>query len=258
MLPSIPEVLKGIDNAPARLYAMGDTTLLEHPKIAIIGSRRPFAYTKEQTFALASAVSAAGGVVVSGGAMGVDAIAHRGAGERTIAVMANSLDIVYPKVNRPLIEAIYTRSLALSEHEKAHEARRYDFILRNRIVVGLSQVVVVTQADLQSGSMSSARMAVTMGKPLFVLSHRLGESEGTQSLLAQGVARPIVSIEAFLKDAGLEVKREEQEDEVLHYLAKYPDYHSAVVRFGNRIFEYELEGKITVANGQIRIMEGLR
>ncbi len=252
LLRPVPKVLESVENPPKQLFAVGNEALLNEPLVAIVGTRRPNAYTKEKTHALAAAIAQAGGVVVSGGAMGVDALAHKGAGGRTIAVMANSLDIIYPKVNRPLIEEIYARGLALSEHETAHEARSYDFILRNRIVVGLAQAVVVAEADLKSGSMSSAQFAIKTGKPLYVLPHRMGESEGTQELLASGAARPITSIEGFVRSLGLRAASKDA-DEFLAHVARHPDYHAALARFGDRVFEYELNGLIDVVNGQIRL-----
>ncbi|HHD74938.1 MAG TPA: DNA-processing protein DprA, partial [Nitratifractor sp.] len=86
--------------APEAIYAIGNETLLERVKVSIVGTRKPLAYTKDYTYKIAKALAKRGVVVVSGAAMGVDAIAHQGAGvENTIAVMANGLDIRYPAVN---------------------------------------------------------------------------------------------------------------------------------------------------------------
>ncbi len=252
-LGKIPAELRSIANAPERLYYTGRRELLEGRKIALIGTRRPSAYTKGMTYRLAKALADAGGVVVSGAAMGVDAIAHRGAGEQTIAVMGNSLDIIYPKINKALIEAIYNDALALSEYEAGYEARPYSFVLRNRIVVGLSEAVVITEADLKSGSMTSARLAGEMGRPIYVLPHRIGESEGTNTLLRQGAARPIYDIDAFVRDLGL-TPAKGPDDAMLAYLRENPGYHEAVARFGERVDEYELDGKIVVKNNTITVV----
>jgi DNA processing protein len=249
----VPASLRGIKNPPQTLYAIGRPELLDARKIAIIGTRRPQAYTKEWTYKLASAVAAAGGVVVSGAAMGVDAIAHQGAGERTIAVMGNGLDILYPKVNQKLIREIYARGLALSEYEAGYEARPYSFVLRNRIVVGLSEAVVITQADLESGSMTSARLALEMGKPLYVLPHRLGESDGTNRLLAEGKAKAIHDPGVFLEAVGF-APTAQAGDPVLEYLRANPDYHAALEAFGGTLYEYELEGKIAVKNNRVTVL----
>ena len=253
LLDSLPPELASINNPPKSLFAVGREALLGERKIAVIGTRRPSAYTKTHTYRLAQAIAKAGGVVVSGAAMGVDAIAHQGAGERTIAVMGNSLDIFYPKINKTLIQTIYNNSLALSEYETGYEARPYSFVLRNRIVVGLSEAVVITQADMNSGSMTSAKLAMEMGKPIYVLPHRLGESEGTNRLLCEGLATAVYDIDAFMETLGFESKADEK-DEILAYLRQNPGYNAAVEKFGERIYEYELDGRILVRNNLITVV----
>jgi len=252
-LSSIPSELAAIKTPPQELYFVGDTALLEGRKIAVIGTRRPMAYTKEMTYRIASALTAGGGVVVSGAAMGVDALAHKGAGRRTIAVMGNSLDIIYPKINKTLIHTIYEKSLALSEYAPGYEARPYSFVQRNRIVVGLAEAVVITQADLASGSMTSARIAHEQGKPIYVLPHRSGESEGTNLLLKEGHAKAIYDPEAFVAELGFS-RKAESGDDVLVYVKQNPDYAQAVARYGQTIYEYELEGKIMVKNNRITVL----
>lgn len=253
LLETIPAELGSIANPPRQLFYTGDRSLLEGRKIALIGTRRPSGYTKGVTYQLAKSLALAGGVVVSGAAMGVDAIAHRGAGNRTIAVMGNGLDIIYPRINKALIETIYNEALALSEYAPGYEARPYSFVQRNRIVVGLSEAVVITQADLKSGSMTSAGLAREMGKPIYVLPHRLGESEGTNSLLREGAAQAIHDIDEFVRSLGLS-NGQQDGDEILAYLAKHPDYPEAVARFGEKIDEYELEGRIVIQNNRITVV----
>ncbi len=108
--------LESMKNYPKELYFLGNRELLERPKLSIVGSRRPLSYTKQFTHKLAKALASRGVVIVSGVAMGVDAIAHKGAGaENSIAVMANGLDIRYPAVNRTLILEIEQKGLALSQ-----------------------------------------------------------------------------------------------------------------------------------------------
>jgi DNA processing protein len=100
---SLPE-LASMKKTPERIYCNGDTSLLARPKVSIVGTRRPSAYTRQMTYELAKALSKRGVCIVSGAAMGVDAIAHQGAGaDNTIAVMATGIDIRYPAVNRDLI-----------------------------------------------------------------------------------------------------------------------------------------------------------
>jgi len=252
-LDIIPAALQNIKNPPKTLYYIGNNELLKRKKIAIIGSRKPISYTKEITFKIARYISEVSGVVVSGAAMGTDAIAHKGAGNNTIAVMGNSLDIIYPKVNRVLIDHIYDNSLALSEYKPVYEAKPYSFVLRNRIVVGLSDAVVITQADLNSGSMRSAEIALEQKKKIYVLPHRYGDSEGTNQLVKEKKAEVIYDIDEFINKLGFKTE-ESKSDEILDYLKQYPDYNDAVQRYSEKIFEYELEGKIVVENGRIRVI----
>ncbi len=99
--------LEKMKKYPSSLFYKGSLTLLERPKVFIVGTRKPSAYTRQFTDMLAKALAKRGVCVVSGAAMGVDAIAHTGAGEgNTIAVVTNGVDIRYPAINKNLIEAI--------------------------------------------------------------------------------------------------------------------------------------------------------
>jgi DNA processing protein len=179
----LPAEFSCLHEPPQRLFYRGDLSLLDHPKVSIVGTRKPYAYTRQYVNALSNALAKRGVSVVSGLAMGVDALAHEGAFPHTIGVLANGLDIIYPKVNKKLIEKMYANSLILSEHVDGEEARSYSFVHRNRLVVALGEVLVVAQADAYSGSMRSVEFALEMGKKIYVLPHRLGESEGTMGLL---------------------------------------------------------------------------
>ncbi len=115
---------------PKRVFYRGNKEILKRRKVSIVGTRRPTNYTKEFTFKLAKELSKRGFAVVSGSAMGVDAIAHRGAGaDNTIAVMGNGLDIKYPAVNRELIGEIEDRGLTLSLFEDGFRARNWSIVL---------------------------------------------------------------------------------------------------------------------------------
>ena len=253
ILNNVPNSLKNIPNPPKKLYYRGDLDLLNNFKIAIVGSRKPSSYTKNMVYNLSNEIAKRGGVIVSGGAMGVDAIAHNGAGDRTIAVMGNSLDIIYPKVNKELINNIYKKSLGLSEYIETTKARPYHFVQRNRLVTGLSHIVIIAQADKKSGSMRSAEFAIKQGKALYVFPHHIGESEGTNELLAKGLADPILNINNFLNDIGLEQQNSE-EDPLLEFCKNTPSLEVAFNMFKDKIYEYELDGKIEIINGNVRCL----
>ncbi|RUM69605.1 MAG: DNA-processing protein DprA, partial [Sulfurovum sp.] len=115
--------LETMKKYPKSLFFKGNLALLKHPKVSIVGSRRVSQYTKEFTYRLANALASRGVCVVSGAAMGVDAVAHEGAGaENTIAVVANGLDIRYPMINKKLIESIENKGLVLSQFNDGFRA----------------------------------------------------------------------------------------------------------------------------------------
>ena len=255
-LDVIPKSLSVLDSPPKSLYYVGDSSLLSQRMVSVVGTRRPSNYTKEWTAKLAKALSKAGFVVVSGGAMGVDAIAHQNSFPNTIAVLANSLDFFYPAVNEKLLSNIYKNSLAISEYEKDFKARPYTFVHRNRLVVGLGECLIVTEADENSGSLRSVEFALKQGKKVFVLPHRLGESKGTQKLVQEGKAEIIYSIDTFISQffTIFDTYKESYHDEILKFCKSSPSLDEALKKFGSKIYEYELEGKIEIKNLKVFII----
>jgi len=248
----IPQLDK-MKEYPKELFYIGKSNLLQKKLISIVGSRRPNAYTKKFTYELAQKLSLKNICIVSGAAMGVDGLAHNGAGvSNTIAVVANGLDIRYPAVNKNLITQIEQEGLVLSQFPKTTQARLYSFVQRNEIVVALGDILIVTQADRNSGSLRSVEFALEMGKKIFTLPHRLGESLGTQDLLKNGFAEVIYDIDSFIESLGY-AQEETQDDDILEFCKTYPTYDEAVSKFGEKIFEYELLGKIKIGNGVISI-----
>jgi len=244
-LSKIPKRLQKICEPPSSLYYVGDLSLLQNRLVSIVGTRRPSSYTKEFTAKLAKGLAKVGVTIVSGGAMGVDAIAHSNAFPNTIAILANSLDFFYPAVNQKLLTKIYQNSLALSEYEKDFKARPYTFVHRNRLVVGLGECLIVTEADENSGSLKSVEFALKEGKDIYVLPHRINESLGTQKLLEEGLAKPIYDLNTFISQFGTII---ETQDEILEFCSKNPSLDEALSIYGTKIYEYELEGKIQIKN----------
>lgn len=244
--------LKSMKKYPKDIYCIGNTNLLQKKMVSIVGTRRPSSYTKLLTSAISKKLSNAGVVVVSGSAMGVDAIAHQNALPNTIAVVANGLDIKYPAINKNLIEKIEKESLILSIYPLGAEARPYTFVERNELVVALGDVLIVTQADLNSGSLRSVEFALKMGKKVYVLPHRIGESDGTNNLLKKGLATAIYDVDEFLETLGY-VKNIEINDEFLVFCKSNPTYDEAVSVYGEKVFEYELLGKIVVSDGVVKL-----
>lgn len=248
--PSLKQ-LGTMNHLPKTLYYKGNLSLLERPKVSIVGSRKPITYTKTQTYVIAQALSHVGICIVSGGAMGVDAIAHQGAGvSNTIMVAGTGLDKRYPVINASLIQNIEKEGLVLSQFQAHEPSFKWNFPLRNELIVALGEVLIVTQADLKSGTMRSVEFAKKMGKTIYVLPHRLGESEGTTLLLKEGIAKPLYDVDILLSDLGHTKKY--SGDAFLDYCDGSPLYHEAVERFGDKVFEYECLGKIKVEKGRLK------
>jgi len=240
-----------LKNPPKTLYYQGDLSLLDRAKVSIVGTRHPISYTKQLTIKLANALKKRGVCVVSGGAMGVDALAHKSSFPSTIGIMANSLDIVYPKVNLALIKSMAKESLLLSEYERNTPATRYSFVLRNRLVVALGEILIVAEADLDSGSMRSAELALKYGKKIYVFPHRLEDSLGTNQLLRDGLATAIYDVDDFADMFG---EISQQSDEILDFCRQNSSLQEAIEKFGDKIYEYELDGKIEIRDMRVIVL----
>jgi len=244
--------LSSMKSYPSEIYYDGNLELLKRVKVSIVGSRKTSKYSREQTHKLSSSLSKAGVCVVSGGAMGVDAVAHLGAGSsNSIAVLPCGINIKYPAVNKNLLTDIQNQGLLLSQFEENAKARPWSFVVRNELVVALGEVLVVAEAELDSGSMRSIEFALKMGKEIFVFPHRLGESGATNELLKEGKAKAIYDIAAFVSRFGsLEIEETEQ-DPFLAFCENSPTYEEACSKYPDKIFEAELNGDIEVKNGKV-------
>jgi len=246
--------LEAMKRYPNELFYKGNTDLLHKKKIAIVGSRKPNQYARELTHKLSQKLSQAGVCIVSGGALGVDAISHKAAGSKnTIVVAATGLDKRYPAINAKLIADVESNGLVLSQFSKGSPSTRYNFVLRNELVVALGDILVVSYADLKSGSMRSVEYALKMGKEIYVLAHRIGESEATNRLLLEGKAKAIYDIDLFVKEFGVSDLEEKKSDDFLEFCKSHPTYDLALQKFPSRVFEAELSGEIEVVNGLISI-----
>ncbi len=253
LLSSIP-ALNAMKKYPSELFYKGNVDLLNRPKVSMVGTRRPSIYTQNFTYSLAKALAKRGVCIVSGVAMGVDAIAHSGAGaDNTIAVVANGLNIRYPVINKELIESIENSGLMLSQFNDGFRATGWSFVVRNELVVALGDILIVTEAELNGGSMRSVEYALKMGKEIFVLPQRLDESSGTNSLLREGKATAITDVETFASRFGEVSSSNIQKDDFFYFCQTSPTFDDTVAKFGDRVYEAELEGSVTIHNGIVRL-----
>lgn len=199
--------LVNITPRPDSLYVIGKLPTAKVASVAIVGSRRPTAYGRTVTEQLAESLACRGVYIISGLALGIDVIAHRAAlqaGGHTIAVLPSGVDNPYPASNREVARRILENGDALiSEYENGHLPRPYDFLFRNRIVSGLADAVVVTEANLRSGTMSTVAHALEQGKAVYAVPGPITSplSAGCNRLIAQG-ATPIVNIDEFIEQLG--------------------------------------------------------
>ncbi len=211
----IPDVLLQIPDPPKQLFALGFadnlTECLQTLMVAIVGSRKVTAYGRTVTERLAAALARAGVTIVSGLAIGVDAIAHRAAlesGGRTLAILGGGLDNIYPAANQQLAQRILQQGGAiLSEYSDDMPALPHQFVARNRLISGLCRAVIITEAAAKSGSLHTAAFALEQGKEVLAVPGSIlsPSSEGTNQLIKTG-ATPVTNIQDILDALGIQRK----------------------------------------------------
>ena len=166
-----PELLKSIFDPPEILYVLGK--LPKQKMIAIVGTRKITDFGQKMTAKVTKEFVEEGFVIVSGLALGVDTVAHQTAienGGKTVAVLGAGVDIIYPPANRDLYNSILASSGAIiSEVPPGQYVSKEKFPARNRIISGLCEAVIVTESELKSGSLITARLALDQGREVFAV-----------------------------------------------------------------------------------------
>lgn len=199
--------LGNIAKPPERLFYMGSLPENNPPVVSIVGTRKPSKYGVEVTQRLAYDLAKYGVTIVSGLALGVDALAHQStldAGGTTVAVVVNNLPDISPRTNIQLAKNVITNGGAIiSEYDETNTIpiNKASFIWRNRIVSGLSSAVIITEAAAKSGTLNTAGHALAQGREVFVVPGNITSplSEGCNNLLKQGAipiteARDVIEI----------------------------------------------------------------
>jgi DNA processing protein len=186
-----PRQLLQIHDPPLALYVKGTLQPRDKHGIAVVGTRHPSHYGGEVAERFAVQLSGAGFTVVSGLAEGIDTRAHQGAlkaGGRTLAVIGSGMDTLYPASNRLLADRIAGQGAVMSEFPFGRKPDRTTFPLRNRIVSGLSQGIIVVEAGLKSGAMITANQALEQGRTVFAVPGRIDSaaSQGCHALIRTG------------------------------------------------------------------------
>jgi DNA processing protein len=205
----LPALLGAIHDPPLRLFVRGngDLRLLAEPAVAIVGARACSPYGRQVARMLGRDLAAAGVVVVSGLARGVDGEAHRGAldaGGNTVAVLGCGIDRDYPAAHASLARSIAERSLLVSEYDAGVEPAPWRFPARNRIIAGLCAATVVVEARERSGALITADFALEEGREVFAVPGEITSrlSEGTNALLRLG-ATPLTAAADVLETLGI-------------------------------------------------------
>ncbi|MBQ3099903.1 MAG: DNA-processing protein DprA [Clostridia bacterium] len=190
--PRYPSRLYGTHAFPAVLYYFGRIPEIDKRlTIAGVGTRRMTEYGSNNAYAICRDLAKEGAIIVSGLALGIDAVCHRAAldvGGMTVAVLGCGLDYAYPPQNRDLMVEIARKGVIFTEYAPGTEPLKKNFPMRNRIISGLSNATVVFEADENSGSLITARRAMKQGRPVYALPGNTGtlSSLGTNELLTNG------------------------------------------------------------------------
>lgn len=198
-----PKLLREIESAPIGVYQKGGYAF-DLPSVAIVGSRRTTLYGQSVAKKLGAELARLGFCVVSGLARGIDTAAHEGAlsvGGKTAAVLGNGIDIIYPAENLALYRQIEESGAILSEFPFTRRADKQSFAMRNRIVAGICDAVVVVESDVSGGSMITARFAGEQGRLIFAVPGRIDQatSAGCHQLIRDG-ATLLTSVDDILSE----------------------------------------------------------
>ena len=195
--PNFPTQLLEIYDPPPLLFYRGNSELLHHAQIAIVGSRKPTTHAQKITFDMAQYLAQAGYIITSGLAIGVDKRAHLGAlaqtdialQGRTVGVMGTGIDVNYPNHHDQLFSQIIDKGGCIISELLPHTLpHKHTFPRRNRLVAGLSIATIVTEATIQSGSLITARLTSEQGKQVFAIPSHIdnANAEGCHHLIREG------------------------------------------------------------------------
>jgi len=227
------QIVTSIAKSPESLYFIGSLPTERRPTVAIIGARKFTRYGEEVAYKIAFELASRGVVILSGLAIGIDGLAHRAtldAGGTTLAVLGNGLPRIYPSSHQQLADRIIASGGAIiSEYEPGRPGMRHQFLERNRIVSGLSDVVLVIEAAARSGTLATVRHALDQGRDVAAVPGNITSpmSEGCNNLIKQG-ATPVTSVQDVLallnlsdqyKQASLPLASSAEEAKLIELLA---------------------------------------
>ena len=262
--PGFPRLLRAIHDPPAGVFLRGgsEPEILSRPAVAIVGARASSGYGASVARSLGRELAAAGLVVVSGLARGIDGEAHRGAlagGAPTVAVLGCGIDRDYPAAHAELACRVADAGLIVSEYAPGVEPAPWRFPARNRIVAGLCAATVVVEARERSGALITADLALEEGREVFAVPGEITSSlsAGTNALLKLGAA-PLTSAADVLASFGMEPEPAHgKPSPLLDLLPASADELACKTGLGagevaRALVELELEGRVVVCEGMYR------
>jgi DNA processing protein len=228
-----PEGLTESEAGYPALFVQGQLAALRAPLVAIVGTRSASTYGRACAQKFGEALARAGVTVVSGGALGIDAAAHKGAlaaDGRTVAVLATGVDQVYPAVHSGLFGEIQTRGALVSQYAVGTRPAEYRFLQRNQLIAALADALLVVEAPIKSGALSTAHAANDLGRDVFVVPANIDQKSfyGSFNLIRDGatlVDHPHQLLEAMGIEPGIEQPKQSSgsiSDQILAVLTVEP------------------------------------
>ena len=265
-----PANLREIKNHPPIITVRGNLETLTHPNVSIVGTRHATGVGMNFVADMANAFVEHGMAVVSGMAIGTDSAAHRGAlratgNANTIAVLAGGVDYIWPLENESLYWEIVERGAIISEMPVGFVPVATNFVQRNRWVAGISDKLILSEADMKSGSMTTARFAIDFGRDVWAIPSHPADLRGMgpNSLIRNGDAKLCVGIQDFFANTQKEKtktkiqKKNDSENNVFDKIGTIPVSESVLAELVKKsVSEIKAELVVLELQGLVRKVDG--
>lgn len=264
-LNPLPEQFNKLSNPPSNIFYRGNINLLNYFKVAIVGTRNPSQYIRSILPLLVRRL-ANEAIIVSGGAFGIDYMAHIHSFPNTIMVSPVDVNHIYPRSNEHIIKKMMKDALVISEYDNCPTPtlmkKNYSFLHRNRLIIALSDLVIIPEGEIKSGTFSSALHAKQLKKEVFVFPHRLNESSLTNMMLNESSAKGIYSFDEFLSYVKYKKSMLYKEESIPKFQKDLNNVERIIIEkcrnnilfddlleeFGDIVLEMEFEGLIECVN----------
>lgn len=265
-----PVMLKSVKNHPPVISVRGNISVLAKPIVSMVGTRHATATGMDFMADLANVFADNGYCVASGMAMGTDTAAHRGAlraggADVTVAVLAGGVDYIWPLENEALYYEILERGCVISEMPVGYKPVATNFVMRNRIVAGIAKTLILGEADMKSGSMTTARFAIEYGRGVYAIPSHPADSRalGPNSLIRSGDAKLCMGVSDFFESDKKDTqnkkneKKSDSENSLIDALGTIPVSESVLADVVKKsISEIKSELVVLELQGIVRKVDG--